>query len=285
MPNDKRINNPYFSSFTNVILRKVEKRPKLAEYYERFPEIKRFAIIDTVISGRASTDILSSFDNISKEENNPDIQPASFLIIDENGAKLKRLFSQYLNRKKIAGKVSMIKTARIVSEDEGSSLLGVLATIYPSIMWASKNLETSGDEFFVGAGSWRLSPHTSLERIYRHNFDSFMQLVYRAIDTRFSFLYSQDKGFSESYNVFSETCKDFVQLGIQNNILDKGKLDEDAIKLRYRDIQITGPYQTSSGVLHVPFTKEFTQQVFNELRSLQGVRSKNGSGIFKAINS
>ena len=173
----ERKKDPYFISFTNIILRDIEGREEVAKRYEDFPQIKKFSIIDTVISGRASNQILQSFDSLSQKEGNENLKPSSFLIIDEEGTKLKPHFKSYLLRKKLEGKVVMQYVPRIVSEDEGASFLGVSAIVYPSLMKSSKNFEINGEEFFMGAGSWHLG--SDLGKNYSDNFKKFMEIIYR----------------------------------------------------------------------------------------------------------
>ncbi|MEM4270862.1 MAG: hypothetical protein QXO70_02075, partial [Candidatus Pacearchaeota archaeon] len=64
---NNRNQDPYFRSFVDVILRDIECRDYLAKIYEVFPQIKSFAILDTVVSGRASNDILKAFDSIAEK--------------------------------------------------------------------------------------------------------------------------------------------------------------------------------------------------------------------------
>ncbi len=204
--------------------------------------------------------------------------------MDENGAKLKSGFSRYLNRKKIAGKVEMIRTPRIVSEDKGASLLGIAATVYPSIMRASKSLTLDENEFFVGAGSWRLCSELGPNNLYQENFFRFMNLVYKAIDARFSYGFSSE-GFIGAYKIFSDNHKEFVKWAIDRHILGRHKPDVDVLRLRYQPSQILNPYETSSHVLHVPFNEFTTKGIYHLLKELSGVSSKHGSGFYPPIKT
>jgi hypothetical protein len=89
-PLEKRLEDPYFKSFTDVVLRDIEGRASVAELYEVFPQVNRLAFIDTVISGRASNEILRAFDGISERWGNPNMKPSAFLIVDKNGTALKK---------------------------------------------------------------------------------------------------------------------------------------------------------------------------------------------------
>src|SRR3989338_11190208 len=91
-----RSKDPYFKTFAEIILGNLEGRDKTVQIYEQFPQIGRFAMIDTVISGRASNDILGAFDQISAEQqqrgiiDHANISPFAFLIVDENSEKLEK---------------------------------------------------------------------------------------------------------------------------------------------------------------------------------------------------
>jgi len=99
-PLEERLEDPYFRSFTDVVLRQIEGREKAARAYEKFPQIKRFGIMDTVISGRASNHILKAFQALAQKERNSNLNPYAFLIVDEDQRKLRRDFGEYLRRRK-----------------------------------------------------------------------------------------------------------------------------------------------------------------------------------------
>ncbi len=254
-----RQRNPYFRIFTDVILKEVEKRDKIAEMYEQFPKIEKFSMIDTVISGRAANDILKSFDSLAENKRNENLSPTAFLVVDDNSKKLKSQYFVYLNRKKATGHVRIYNVPRIVSEDEGASLLGVAAVVYPSLMKASKNIRLESEEFFVGAGSW----HVTNQGTYMSTFRKFMDLVYRGIDTKFS----QDYGESDSLHLFErfrEAREQFVKYGLETKLLAKHPGSTEGLSLnphyRVRDI-----YETGSHVVHIPFDEESTEEIMRKV--------------------
>ena len=264
----ERKKDPYFLSFVDFILRDVERKEDLAECYSKFPKINNFSLIDTVISGRASNHILSSFENLANKEKNSNLNPHSFLVIDENGEKLKNHYFQYLHKKRLKGLATMYKIPRIVSEDEGASLLGVAAVIYPSIMKISKEFNLNGKEFFVGAGTWHSS--SKLSGNYFGNFKSFMDVVYKGIDYLFSKQYFGDDSLKQK-ELFLQSKQDFISLANKRDLL--APTNESISSLKGSENYSYGEsYETSSHVLHAPFEKFSEERVYLKLGSLPGVK-------------
>jgi hypothetical protein len=274
----ERVNDPYFRAFTDIVLREIETRPGVARDYEEFPRINRFGIMDTVISGRASTQIITSFDEMFKEMDFMDSPYYAFLIIDENGRKLKAPFKQALNRKALERSLKQYPVARIVSEDEGAALLGVASVVYPSLMRESERnlvLRNSGKEFFVGAGSWRLGSELGKEGpAYSGFFDRFRGLICSAIDYSFSSDYGDDPSKVEANVViFRQAREDFLDHLKSESVLMKshGDLDPSLLGIS-RSYTPQGSYETGSRVAHVPFTPESTARIMEKLcRKIQQV--------------
>lgn len=275
-PIGERELDPYFKSYTDVVLRGIERRGNLADIYETFPQMHGFAMIDTVISGRASNDILQAFDAIAHDNGDrEDMMPDAFLIVDEDGRKLKKHFAAYLDTKKDIGQVRSYKVSRIVSEDEGPSLLGISAVVYPSVMKDSKHLELNHREFFVGAGSW--IPTSELpDQYYFGNFQKFMGLVYRAIDFVYENEVNEDPAqMMAALDSFNTTRREFVRYFDENGVLtthDSNMGIES--NLRY---VVENSYVTNSGVVHRIFNKNSTRRITQDLSSLNGVTFKGTS--------
>ena len=269
-PNHRK-KDPYFVSFVDFILRDIENRGDVASVYESVPQIRKFSLIDTVISGRASHDILRSFEDISLEQRNPHLNPYAFLIVDENGQKLKKDFRNYLTRKRLQDNADIQEIPRIVSEDEGASLLGVASTVYPSIMSASKNLFLNGKNFFVGAGSWH--PGYELSANHKESFSSFMDLVYAGIDHLFAVDYSSCNE-SQTHDKFLEARQNFLEHRNENiknfrlDSIDSG-LNTFNINNHYHP---SGVYETKSHVVHIPFDEPSNYEGMKRLGSLTGVK-------------
>ncbi len=267
-----REKDPYFASFVDGILKNIEGRKKLISSYCRFPRVKNFAIIDTVISGRASNDILKAFDKIAETHNNG-IEgiinaseempvPYAFLVVDEGGRKLRRKFLTYINRKKAVGQVKTYPINRIVSEDEGASLEGVAAVVYPGLMESSKDLvryvNDHTEPFFIGAGSWHIVPNDN----YLNNFARFMDLVYSSID----FKYAKDfgDGMGRAKEIFEEKRKEFVKYAKKQKILARHDCDPAILNLN-PNYAIDRFYETRSHVLHIDFDGQATQDIISEI--------------------
>ena len=264
----KRSKDPYFKSFADFVLRDIEGRDDLAQVYEEFPAINGFSMIDTVISGRAANDILGSFARLAKREDNPALNPMAFLVVDENGAKLKPNFSRYLTGRRIEGLVKMYHIPRIVSEDEGASLLGVGAAIYPSVMRMSRDLTFGGEEFFIGAGTWHNSSDFSGN--YFENFHSFMSMIYAGMDLIYAKNYNGTNGNFEE-ETFNDSRKSFLDRAKKLKIMAPTQ----------EDITIFNPssryhyekcYETGSHVLHAPFTEKSEEIALSKILSLPGVQ-------------
>ena len=267
----ERKKNPYFSSFVDIVLKDIEGREELAEKYENFEKINSFSIIDTVISGRASYHILSSFEELAKKKKNPSLNPSAFLIIDEMGKKLKPKYSQYLYHKRLDGFIDFYKIPRIVSEDEGASLLGVGAVIYPSVMRASRNFEIDGEEFFIGAGGWHKC--SDFKGNYFENFKSFMNMIYKGIDLIYKREYLGKENRTEQ-NKFEKSRESFLERAEKTKILAE----------TCGDISILNPnnsysynqcYETGSHVLHAPFTDFSEKKVISRINFLPNIKYIN----------
>lgn len=271
-PPQTRRKDSFFQSFVDVILRGIEERGHIAEIYEAFPMIKRFAMIDTVISGRASNDILKTFDYLSHRYSTEDLKPQAFLVVDEDGKKLRRDFGSYLNRKKLQGQVRMYRVPRIVSEDESAALLGISAVIYPSIMRESKKLALCGEDFFVGAGSWFLGADLKNKGHYHETFRKFMELVYKGIDIRYaqSFLGTDPR---EELEIFRDQRKRFTEHAQKHKILLSDTPEVTSLGINHQ-LQVIAPYETRSHVIHIPFSSRSTEKVITMLKDIEGVGLK-----------
>jgi len=276
LPKNQRQEDPYFKSFTDIVLRHLEKREDTARLYEDFPAISRFGLMDTVISGQASNNILRAFEALARKKDNANLNPFAFLIVDENGNKLKHDFKRYLMNKEAHNTASFHRIPRIVSEDENASLLGVGAVVYPTVMKSSREmLRLDDEEFFIGAGSWRLDEDLGPRKNNPHikNFNQFMDLIYSGIDAE---LYGEGKKMDE----FREKRERFLEAVKEKNILGNAVFDLKRIskQTRYKPVE---PYETGSFVLHIPFNKPDTRKVISELGEIENVSVGTGTGAFR----
>ena len=245
---EERRKDPHFTFFTDYILRGIENRELDAKAYENFPKINKLAMIDTVISGRASSTILECLKNLAADKNLPGLLPYTYLIVDANGYKLKSPFKESLNNYIYSGKGSFHKISRIISEDEGAAFEGVAAIVYPTIMKKSMNLKRGEDIMFIGAGSW--DPVTEIP-LYNETFSVFSNLVHSGVK------YVLSKGeLIHSKSSEEKLRQDFEKQRAKliNLITDDNK-KVFCYKDNFNDIEINlaieKVYETSSHVVHI----------------------------------
>jgi hypothetical protein len=256
-----RAKDPYFVTFNDFVLRNLEGRDDLANAYETFPKIERFGIMDTVISGRASNQILGAFDQIFKEEGQNVAPYYAFLVVDDNDRKLKRDYRLFLKTKEREGQLEMHKVPRIVSEDQGASLLGVASVVYPSIMKESgKRLVLDNREFFVGAGSWRLGSDLGKQgAFYEESFDRFKSFLFSGIDFVFAKDY-EGKEEGKELDRFREEREKFLAYAEEHSIMrSQGIVDPSVLGLN-KGYSIVNPYETNSRVVHLPLSPDSTKK-------------------------
>jgi len=127
---DERGGDPYLKLYMRILSMIGEGR--LVKLYESFPECNRMIYLDTVISGRASHTILMGFREAG-------YTPYTILMIDRYGAKLNPKYSWIFKQLEYRGLARLIPVSRLVAEDTSSALLGVSATLYPTVIMASWN--------------------------------------------------------------------------------------------------------------------------------------------------
>jgi hypothetical protein len=266
----RRTTDPYFKSFVGTVLADIENREEVAEEYVRFPTMRGFAMIDTVISGRASNDILKAFDNLALERGDPRLKPSAFLVIDEEGKKMRPDKRVYLQRKQLEGQVEMYPVSHIVSEDRGAGLLGVASVVYPSVMEASEALTYEGRPFFVGAGSWRLVGDIPNVSFASDTFKHYMETLYRAIDLNFSTSYEGSAG-AEEKKTFDEYRSSFIEKARAREVLTNRPVDPASFKVTR---PISSYFETHSGVGHASFDAPHTKAILHTLENLKGVKKR-----------
>lgn len=112
-------------NFLTFIFEDVEGREEDANFYRNLDQINYPLIVDTVISGRSLSTIAK---NLSEHE----VKYSALGIVDVNGMKLKPEYLKILSSSD-SGRIELIKVERILSEDRGASLLGVIGCIYPNL--------------------------------------------------------------------------------------------------------------------------------------------------------
>jgi len=244
----ERKKDPHFSFFTDCILRKIENRETEALAYENFPKINKLAMIDTIISGRASSRILKCLGNLVRDKNLPGLLPHAYLIVDANGNKLKSPFKEALNDYVYSGKGSFHKISRILSEDEGAALEGLAAIVYPTIMKKSMHLKNKDDMMFIGAGSWSPVKENS---VHNEVFDTFSNLVSAGIEYR---LFNDglidgektEEQLKENFNIYRDKLVGLITNGNKRVLSCRGDFTDVNLGLTIRKI-----YESGSHVVHV----------------------------------
>jgi hypothetical protein len=262
---EERERDPYFQTYM-FLLKQIEKREKLAEEYENFPKAKRIAMIDTVISGRASSTILKEFDEISKK-NNCEIPSHTFLILDSCGKRLKHPYSQYLSLKETLGLASFYQIPVILSEDKGATLEGVISIVYPDLMCLSMDTKTSEQLKkyvpFFGAGSWYPIPSHETTKAYAETFNIFMSLVKEYVKKEAKKEYGI--GIISDNKDIENFRKRLIENIIENNLLNHNKPFDIGLfghETLYRPDSI---YETSSHVIHAKYKPGIARNILVKL--------------------
>lgn len=271
----ERIKDPHFKFFSDV-LNKIENRGDLAsDYADNYPKIKNLAMIDTVISGRAVATIL----NALGEEG---IYPQTFLVVDNSGEKVRKDFQDQLGYKKDdktdehflyqkrlgrtvkteinidRRKIKPYDVNRIMTEDTGCALQGVSATLYPSLIVEGSRKLFPQLKSGVAAGSWYAIPK---ERNHKKILYHFLQTLKAAVNFECADHFRESfESVIERERVLENKRKTLVEL------LDKIELpeiNEDNLCTYYPHYNISniekgGVYESGAQVLHIAFTKNFT---------------------------
>ena len=278
---EERVEDPYFKLFTKV-LSDIENRGDLAKSYALYPKIKNLATIDTAISGQAISTILESLGG----EN---IHPQAFVILDENGKKLRKKYIDMLgynsfdkdkkfiyerrgdNEVKVPinidqRKVNFYPMNRIVTEDMGCALQGVAAAVYPSII--VEGLHRLSEKVFpVGAGTWY--PLTS-EKKHRKIFYRFINTLKLGI--RKNFCGSSDRSRLE--DMFEAKRKRLISTMKETKLEDVDKENLKHYYPNYNMDTIENVYESGAKVVHICFNKDFTNFFLENVEKELGITKK-----------
>ncbi|MFH1248648.1 MAG: hypothetical protein V1660_00660 [archaeon] len=285
----ERIKDPYFRFFSEII-NKIEKREQLALEYTTYPKINNLAMIDTVISGRASTTILNAFGEQG-------VYPQTFLVVDRKGEKVNKEFQYQLGYKKCdkdceyfayqkkmgrtikedinidRRKIEFYDVNRIVTEDTGCALQGVSATLYPGIILeGNKKLfpHLSG----VGAGTWHAVPR---ERNHRKILYHFLNTLKAAVNLQCAdFCGENIESLINKEEIFEKKRKTLVGMLETAELPQINKENINSYYPEYSPENIANLYESGAQVLHIIFAKEFTDNFINNFSdSLPQNKSEN----------
>lgn len=228
-----------------AFLRAVEGRRDIINFYQEFPAIDRLLIIDTVISGRASWTIFDEWERSGKKIGGEKINP--ILIIDGNGERLKSEFRKYVDSCS-----SCIKIPRILSEDRGAALEGVVAVVYPGLILAAHGRQDFYPEGYPLFGSWHsVPPHAN--EIYLGVFNRFLETIEAVIK-------NDEKSFLTAKNDFLE------KLRRSGALATRGEINERELKISH------GPFEaeeTSAHVLQIYFPEKVQEEIIREILKIR----------------
>lgn len=249
-----------YLQFYLYLLKEIEGREELASEYENSERVDNIAMIDTVISGRASTTIIDSFRELK-------IEPYSLLVIDEDGKKLKELYANKIRMGEYNHQIKTFKIPRIFTEDKGASLEGVVSIIYPSLMFHSTGLEIDDEIIQLGAGSWYHLPHDNSHEI---SFNYFCQMLKSAIGLECAGYCSSGKidKKKEEKNMIENRSR-LLKILKEDKLLYPNISSASYIKLRK---PISYSYESGSHVIHFCFPEEISKNIINNFKNY--IRSK-----------
>lgn len=275
---EKRVKDKNFQLIA-WLFSEIERRHYVREFYENLPPLKKPILIDTAISGRASSTILQGL-----QKNELDVY--SIIIGDgfvegkEATGRLKDKYRRYFESLIHSDKLELVKMRRIITEDQGAALLGVYAAFYPQILLAA--LEMGLDN--ASAVTWydvsRDGKRPS-DLSYKETYQSFIQLVTGVAKMICSIEHQLGKEFEQLSD------KDVLSLLSVDQINEMDKMIEDVVgKLKMynmprrenknvikRDFRlpISDAFETSSHVVHIKLQRNYLENKLRQLKEILGV--------------
>ena len=236
----------------------------MTRYYKEL-KLENPCLLDTAISGRAISTI-----SIDLYKKFGEKMPELVVIVDKEGRKLKKQYKGWLIGLKQKRKANLIPIKRILSEDRGAALLGIVGVIYPILALETENYLNFEP---LAAVSWHILPKRSKdERIQQYNstFNLFRKSLREAIkieyETERCGRVSEREKAKRRLEGFTRTLTKRIHNLIEN--LRNYEL------LNYPDPNINTrlftPYtvekweETSAHVIHLYFDEQLTRRFVNE---------------------
>jgi len=258
---EERAKNDKFN-FLTFVFEEVEGRQEEANFYREIEQINRPLILDTVISGR-------SLSTIAKNLNKRGIKYGAIGIVDLNGAKLK---GDYLKILDSSGDIELVKVDRILSEDRGSALLGVIACIYPNLaLEAQETLDIRP----CGAVTWLHLPYTSRNKISQDMRERF-EIHYQVFKDYIGALYDgiellvRKNPEKDTEKRMEEKIKRVVESIEKYDLLDRDGEFLDPYAFVRSDIVVDEIYESSSHVVQILPSNEGIKNCLNKYRKKYG---------------
>lgn len=229
-------NGPEFLLYLNF-LEEVEGRKELIEYYKDFKPVEKgetVLMIDTVISGRACFNILETFENIGVKvgvEPNKGVDLMPILLVDRKGERLDKRYRKWVD----ILRHNAIFLNRLMAEDGGAAVLGVVSVIYQNLIEESADHPECGGSMAC-FGSWNEVP-SKVRAVYMKAFRLFSELIAMKIT-----------GHAGDFDL---KRNEFIDILSQNLLIDinHSKIDPSEISsLTKPGAKIQSAYETSSHI-------------------------------------
>ncbi len=243
-----------FKAF-ELLLEEVEGRKEIANYYRQLRPLKKPVILDTLISGRAFYTILQSLDKygVKLGQNLHGIG-----IVDLEGAKLKREYKGWLKQQEAKGNVTLIPVKRIMSEDRGASLLGIVGCIYPNLfLEASKAMECP-----ICAVTWHVLPdgENSRSREVRERVKKYNQafkLYMKCLESAVGYVMGRTE-----LDPLESSRKKLIALLNEHKLLVPEEKPEPSL---FTKLRVKGIYETGAHVIHLEFDPNLIRMFIRNL--------------------
>lgn len=106
---------------------------------------ERLLFIDTVVSGRAVSEIVEAFDAEGMD------QIHYILLLDENGKAMRQPYVARIHALAAAGRATLIRVPSLFTEDQGPAVSGIWSVVVPKLMDLVRD-EPGMSDGFAGAG-------------------------------------------------------------------------------------------------------------------------------------
>jgi hypothetical protein len=246
-------------SFLHFLLEEVEKRDNVAKYYRNLERIKKPVILDTAISGRAITTITDTFDDLGVDYH-------AIVVVDRNGIKMRNPYKTKLENKEKEGRATIIPVERIISEDRGAALLGVIGVIYPEL--ALLGSEYIGKD--LGAVSWhmiydRKNFRASFERLaqYKKVYRNYYKTIADGIKMLSRPTENTGPKTREREEVMKKRIENILRLVEEYRILDYPDPHLDP-GMFAPGLPVEECWETSSHVIHIRFPRDVNEKLIRE---------------------
>ncbi len=220
-------------------------------------EGERFLFIDTVVSGRAVTEIVDAFDAEGLTEIH------YILLLDECGQAMRAPYDQRIRALAAEGRATLVEVPSLFTEDQGPAVSGLWSVVVPKFMEIARADPLFADGV-IGAG---LFYHEVQNRPDNSNLE-----VTQAIAQLWTLLFSAMHVAAEP----DEVCEDLEQL--KSGFADERALDQ---LLMLRDASSrTQDYMLELYLEHIEGRKLFGKQKTLDIASakiIAGLRGRKGN--------